>query len=587
MSAEGEEMMVEPRGAEARLRVLNETLHHFSDPTLSLEALMNAVTRCTSVAFRDGCTLSLVTPDGEWLELTALHHPDPELAEDYRAMLSATRRRPSEGVSGRVIASGQPLLVPSIPFEQLLAMTDPRFHDFVRRHPIYSGAAAPLRADGETLGVLALLRFRADRPYEPDDLLLLQDLADRAAIAISHARLMAELRAARDRTEQIVAQRTDELRSALAEIGSRERFLESIVENIPNMIFVKDAHELRFVRFNRAGEELIGYRREELIGKNDYDLFPANEADFFTTSDRSVLASGDVLDIPEESIETKVHGTRLLHTRKIPVLDAEGHAEFLLGISEDITDRVRAQRELALRTAELARSNRDLEEFAYIASHDLQEPLRKIRAFGEMLADSLGDALSPEAAGFLSRMRASAGRMQTLISDLLAFSRVSTQTRVFAPVRLGSVAREVLDDLEVLVRDTGAQVVVAELPTIEADLFQMRQLFQNLLGNGLKFHREGVAPSMAIEAAIVGANCVLRFADNGIGFEPRYVDRIFKPFQRLHAAGTYEGTGIGLSICRKIVESHHGTLTAESQPGVGTTFVVTLPTKHREGTVPP
>ena len=242
------------------------------------------------------------------------------------------------------------------------------------------------------------------------------------------------------------------------------------------------------------------------------------------------------------------------------------------------------------RTAELERSNRDLAEFAYVASHDLQEPLRKILAFGDRLERAAGPDLSPEARDYLERMEKAARRMQNLINALLTYSRITTQARPFVHVDLGRIAREVLSDLEVALEETAAVVRVGKLATSEADPSQMQQLFQNLLGNALKFRRPGVPPEVDItgemgaeRTAAGGGLYRLEFRDNGIGFEDKYRDRIFAVFQRLHARHEYEGSGIGLSICRKLVERHGGSITARSVPGRGTVFVVTLPCRHGQG----
>ena len=368
------------------------------------------------------------------------------------------------------------------------------------------------------------------------------------------------------------------------ELLDRDRFLESIIENVPHMIFIKDARELRFVRVNRAGEELLGYRREDLLGKNDHDFFPKEQADFFTEKDRAVLRSGELLDIPAEPIHTRARGLRWLHTKKIPIRDDRGEPIYLLGISEDITEkkeaeeaRRRAEEDLARNAAELARSNQELEQFAYVASHDLQEPLRKIQAFSDLLAVAGGAALGPEGADYLHRIRGAAGRMRTLIQDLLTLSRVTIKGRPFMAVELTEIARDTLADLEVQIQETAAQIAVDDLPRVEADPSQMRQLFQNLLGNAIKFRKEGEPPRVVVSSSRDEGRVVITFADSGIGFDDRHADRIFKPFQRLHASGRYPGTGIGLAICRKIVERHGGTLSVKSAPGAGAAFLVTLP----------
>ncbi len=231
---------------------------------------------------------------------------------------------------------------------------------------------------------------------------------------------------------------------------------------------------------------------------------------------------------------------------------------------------------------ELARSNEELQQFAFIASHDLQEPLRKIRAFGDRLQLTCHEALSPQGLDYLQRMQNAAGRMQTLIEDLLTLSRVTTRAQPFIEVNLNQIVEEVLSDLEIRIQQTQAHIEIGELTTINADPLQIRQLLQNLIGNALKFHRHSVPPVINIYSRGLETEedlrwCEITVKDNGIGFNEKYLDRIFNVFQRLHGRSEYEGTGMGLAICRKIVERHHGKITAKSELGKGTSFIVTLP----------
>lgn len=236
---------------------------------------------------------------------------------------------------------------------------------------------------------------------------------------------------------------------------------------------------------------------------------------------------------------------------------------------------------------ELARSNAELQEFAYIASHDLQEPLRKIQAFGNRLQAQFSQQLGDRGQDYLARMHNAAERMQALINDLLSLSQVTTKAQPFVSVDLAQVTREVLIDLELAIERTGGRVEVGELPIIEADPLQIRQLIQNLISNALKFHRQGVPPIVIVSSQtitfeegivekLVVTHCQITIEDNGIGFDEKYLDRIFNVFQRLHNRSEYEGTGMGLAICRKVAERHGGSITATSTPGQGAKFVVTL-----------
>jgi PAS domain S-box-containing protein len=259
-------------------------------------------------------------------------------------------------------------------------------------------------------------------------------------------------------------------------------------------------------------------------------------------------------------------------------------------VIHDLSEQKRAHQVLVEHRA-LERSNRELEQFAYVASHDLQEPLRKILAFGGRLKSKCGQAIGAEGTDYLERMLRSAERMQTLINDLLTFSRLTTKGKNFTEVNLYDLVNEVLGDLESRIEKSGAVIEVKELPVIDADPLQMRQLFQNLIGNAIKFTRAGVPPVVKIYSKLFTEPrfpagqaapqfCDLHVEDNGIGFDEKYLSRIFTVFQRLHGREEYEGTGIGLAVCRRIVEWHGGSITAHSQPQQGATFIVTLPIKQ-------
>jgi len=245
-----------------------------------------------------------------------------------------------------------------------------------------------------------------------------------------------------------------------------------------------------------------------------------------------------------------------------------------------------ANEALERRAGELERSNSELEQFASIASHDLQEPLRKVRTFTQQLGEMESDRLSEKGRDYLRRTNAAAERMQGLITDLLKFSRVTTHARPFVPVDLNAIVREVIVDLEYQMDSSHAELHVADLPTIDGDEVQMRQLFQNLLSNALKFRRPDVVPEISIDAVLADGMARITVRDNGIGFDPQYSRRIFRVFERLHGRGEYPGTGIGLALCRKIADRHGGTIVAESSPSDGASFTVTLPLHQRNGTAP-
>jgi signal transduction histidine kinase len=252
-------------------------------------------------------------------------------------------------------------------------------------------------------------------------------------------------------------------------------------------------------------------------------------------------------------------------------------------LRDEILERTRLEDQAKQIAEELQRSNRELEQFAFVASHDLQEPLRKIQAFSDRLKTKYGNHFDGQGKEYLERIVASADRMRNLINDLLTYSRASTKSQDFAPVDLKGVIEDVLTDLEGRMTETSGKVEVGSLPALVADGPQMRQLFQNLIANGLKFHRPETPPVVRITGGLLPSEdgqperCQVTVADNGIGFDNVYAERIFQLFQRLHGRSEYEGTGMGLAICRKIVERHGGTIKADGIPGQGATFTVILP----------
>ncbi|MES2287198.1 MAG: PAS domain S-box protein [Bacteroidota bacterium] len=358
-----------------------------------------------------------------------------------------------------------------------------------------------------------------------------------------------------------------------------EHFLNSIIENIPNMIFVKDAKDLRFVRFNKAGEDLLGYSKADLMGKNDYDFFPKTEADFFTTKDKEVLESGKLLEIEEEPIHTRYKGDRIVETKKIPILDGHGHPLYLLGISNDITDLKKLLAELKQKSEELANTNKELEQFVYVASHDLQEPLRTISNFVVLLKKKYSGTADTATAQYLQFVVDAATRMQNLIKDLLDLSRVGKNV-VFIEVDCNEVLTEVIADMEASIKESNAKITAAKLPVLKGNTRELKQLFQNLISNAIKFHKKNVIPEINITVEDKNTEYLFAIKDNGIGIEEQSINKLFVIFHRLNTSTEYPGTGIGLATCKKIVDLHNGKIWIESKFGEGSTFYFTLPKEN-------
>lgn len=257
-----------------------------------------------------------------------------------------------------------------------------------------------------------------------------------------------------------------------------------------------------------------------------------------------------------------------------------GAADKLMGVVLDLTDLRLAEAKLRVYAQQLESQNRDLQEFSYIASHDLQEPLRKIQAFGGRLEDKYADVLGDKGRDYLKRMQSAAQRMQKMIQDLLAYSRVTNSPRVLKPVSLEEVLASTCEILFLQIEVTKAKIESQPLPEVDGDLLQLRQLFQNLISNSLKYRDLSRTPEIQICAQVDDSDVMLNFSDNGIGFEEIYAEQIFLPFQRLFSYEEYPGSGIGLAICQKIVDSHGGKIAVHSQPGKGANFEVRLPLRQ-------
>ena len=419
-----------------------------------------------------------------------------------------------------------------------------------------------------------------------------QELQERAskteeravALSASNSLLQEELNK-RNRAEKALTQQRQELESSKSvlelhvqartvELQMLQRRYELILNSAGEGICGLDMDgKATFV--NPAVAKITGWQIADLIGKNEQEIFRRNgtngHASTALNANEQFLFRKDGSCFPVELVKTPIN--------------ENGRVVGSVLIFKDITERKRAEETLSHKAAELARSNAELEQFAFVASHDLQEPLRKIQAFGDRLKLKSAKVRSPEVHDYLERMQSAAARMQTLINDLLAFSRVIRCSEPFAPVDLGAVTREVVSDLEVRIEQTAAKIEIGELPTIAADAMQMRQLMLNLVGNALKFQPPGGTPVVSIQSRMINAPsgeplAEITVQDNGIGFEEKYLDKIFAVFQRLHGRTEYEGTGVGLAVCRRITDRHGGTITARSQLGEGATFIVTLPVRQ-------
>ena len=382
------------------------------------------------------------------------------------------------------------------------------------------------------------------------------------------------LRKAHQELEEKVSERTLELAQANQALAAREDLYRSLFENSLDGILITDPLHGGIFSANPAACRIFGGSEDEICALGRSDLIDMDDPavqEFIAERARTGKATGEIRC-------KRLDGTIFTCEQTSAVfMGRDGKIRSVI-VVRDVSERKKAEEQIRQYTARLEQSNEALQDFAFIASHDMQEPLRKVSSFGDRLKQEYSDSLGEEGRDFLNRMLNATERMQSLLKALLDYSRVTTKGEPFKEVDLAAVLREVLSDLEVGIEETGGEVLVGELPVIQADPTQMRQLFQNLIVNALKFRKEGVRSIIEVRSTELHNEKVqIVVEDNGIGFEEKHLQRIFAPFHRLHGRSAYTGAGMGLAICSKIVERHKGNITAQSSPGHGSTFIVTLP----------
>ncbi|MDX2099077.1 MAG: ATP-binding protein [Leptolyngbyaceae cyanobacterium bins.59] len=479
------------------------------------------------------------------------------------------------GPTGRAIRSGQPVACQNM-------LEDSHFAPWraaAQERGYQASLVLLLRDKSKIFGTLNIYSAEADA-FNPRELNLLTELADSLSFGILTLR---------------EKQKRQQIEAALR--LSEEKFSKTFYSSpIANSIITVD--EGIILDVNHGFEWLFGYDREEVIGRTTRDLQIWQNADDRTTMLQQLQTQGKLRDY--EANLQKHHGGKILCRISAELIQV-GEQVCLLSAIEDITERRQAERmilqineeleqrvqertveltqateQLQLLNQELQRSNQELEQFAYVASHDLQEPLRAVTGYTQLLMSEYHDRFDETAQSYAEFVIDGAKRMQVLIQDLLAYSRVGTRGKVFADADCNKVVQEAIRNLQVAIRESQASITVNELPTLQADQNQLIQLFQNLIGNAIKFCKTG-NPCIQIRATQRETDFLFEVEDNGIGIKSQYLDRIFEVFKRLHTRREYPGTGIGLAICKKIVLRHGGQIWAESTPGQGTTFFFTIP----------
>ncbi|OLC15419.1 MAG: hypothetical protein AUH32_03430 [Actinobacteria bacterium 13_1_40CM_66_12] len=557
-----------------RLAAIAAASAAFSDAVPDMEALLAIVAEQISRTTGDFCSVVLLSRDGRQIEPVAAFHPDPAVLQDAAQRLGVPMELDAAGPWKTVLTERRPVVIDIDP-DHLPANMAPHQARHISKWRIRQAAMIPMVAGDRVVGGLNLNRMEGSAPLGEDDLKLLESLATRAARAIAIAQLMREQRMTASELETNVAERTREL-------SATSQFLDSMIENIPNMIFVKDAKELRFVRINHAGEELLGFSRDELMGKNDFDFFPADQAELFVAADRATLRNRRLVDIPEETIQTRNKGARTLHTQKIPILDAAGEPSFLLGISEDITEARIVQEALLQAQAEAERANKAKSQFLASMSHELRTPLNAILGFSELLSDDTSDKFDKGTRRrFLDQIHSSGQHLLQLINDILDLSKVEAGQMELhlQSVELGELVQEVRASIEPLARSKAIVLNTEssrELSLI-ADSAKVKQMLLNLVSNAIKFTPSG--GRIDIRVRRLESWVEIAVSDSGIGIAKEDLGRLFAEFQQLDAGPgrQQEGTGLGLALTKRFAELHGGQVIVESELGKGSTFTLRLP----------
>jgi PAS domain S-box-containing protein len=503
--------------------------------------------------------------------------------------ISAHVRRDEYGqYQGRWVGTGLPVEPEQWALARVLETGQPFTNDLVQldtpdgRQRIIHNFALPIRgAGGQMTGVVVVTedvteRVRAERVLRQAKDDLARQVAERTA----------DLNRTVDSLQQEVAQRT----AAQCQLDLASRYARSLLEASLDPL-VTISPEGKITDVNQATEEATGLPRAQLIGTDFSAYF--TEPELARQSYQAVLAEEFVRDYPLTLRHQSGRTMDVLYNATV-FLNPSGEIQGVFAAARDITQRKLVEEELSKyrqgledlvkqRTAELERtadellrSNKDLEQFAYVSSHDLQEPLRMVTGFMQLFEKQYKGALDATADKYISYAVDGAKRMQRLIDDLLAYSRVGSKGKQLVPTDLGVVVRQAMANLHVSVEESQAQITCGDLPTLRADEMQLGQVFQNLLGNAIKF-RGDAPPQIRVEACPAGPHWLFSVKDNGIGLAPEYYDKVFVIFQRLHTKEKYAGTGIGLAICKKIIERHGGRIWVESREGQGATFYFTLP----------
>lgn len=383
-----------------------------------------------------------------------------------------------------------------------------------------------------------------------------------------------------EKLEKDVAERTTELKAKNEDLQKTQSFLQQLIDSSVEYITVLDK-DLKFVTVNKRYEDTMGITRRELHGRHLFEVTPKAEG---SLQHESILRALQGETVYLDKRQAIARAGMYVDTYFIP-LRTNNVVDGIIIMARDVTDIVQSEKLLEQTNYELQRSNEDLQKFAHVASHDLKEPVRKVKIFSGLLADELKDKLNEKSKLYLSKVQSATNRISTMIDGVLAYSTINASAQHAEQVDLNQVIRNIENDLEIPIKDTGTNIYHKNLPVVEGAAVLLYQLFYNLINNSIKFAKDNVQPQISIVPEILSKEgydwTQIKVEDNSIGFEQDYAEDIFHTFSRLHSRDKYEGTGLGLALCKKIVERHGGNIKAESTPGEGATFTILLPLKQR------
>ncbi|HEX2866248.1 MAG TPA: ATP-binding protein [Ignavibacteriales bacterium] len=553
-----------------RSKMLSLFAQELTEISFDYLAVLEKTARRISELIGDSCVIRLLS-DEKWTNLISYYNPDIKIRSLLHELFSNTDLCPIGELTPEAM-QGQPVLVSKVEYPAVLEQLSSALRMHLENLPVYSLLSVPLFTNKKMTGVITVLRHNKTNPaYTSNDQFFLQQIASKTALAVANAKLYGE------KMREI-----EERKSAERALAEKQELLKNVLEFVPVGVWVLDNKGRRLLS-NRMVREIWGGLKYQ--NKDDLQMHKgwwANSGepiqDYEWATARTLLKGETVIN-EEVLVECFDGSIKTLLLSSVPI--KEGGQMGAIVTNVDISEIRHYQEKLQHTLLELERSNKELEQFAYIASHDLQEPMRMIASFTQLLASRYQGKLDEKADEYIAFALEGARRMQTLIRDLLKYARVTSRLKPFEKLDLNEILDDVLSDLQLVVSESGAEITTDPLPEIMGDITQIRQLLQNLVSNAIKF-RGSLPPRIHISSSHDKKDWLFSVRDNGIGIDPQFHERIFLIFQRLHEREKYPGTGIGLALCKKIVELHGGKIWLESEPGRGTTFLFSVPKIKKE-----